>query len=117
MVSFLRAFLYPGVCLDAFLNTTQISGLDACHIKARYGGSLLVMTALDGNGQLFPVALGVAESENTATWTWFNALVKTALHIQGGGEGLVFLSDREKGKEKSLNDVLPRAANSFSVFS
>ena len=112
----LRAFLCPGVCRNAFLNTTQISGLDACHVKARYGWSLLVMTALDGNGQIFPVALGVAESENTATWTWFIALVKTALHIQDGGEGLVFLSDREKGIEKSLNDVLPRAAHSFCVF-
>ena len=29
---FLRAFICPGVCRNAFLNTTKISGLDACHI-------------------------------------------------------------------------------------
>ena len=47
---FQRAFLIPGVCAQAFDNTTKIVGLDACHIKARYGGVLLVMTVLDGNG-------------------------------------------------------------------
>ena len=62
------------------------------------------MTALDGNGQIFPIALGVAESENTSTWTWFITLVKSALHIQDDGQGLVFLSDREKGIEAALDD-------------
>ena len=113
---FQRAFLCPGICKDAFMHTVMISGLDACHIKAPYGGALLVMTALDGNGQIFPVALGIAESENYSTWTWFIDLVKTALDIQDGGEGLVFLSDREKGIETSLNEVLPRATHGYCVF-
>ena len=64
---FQRAFLYPAMCVNAFEHMTKIIGLDACHIKAWYGGVILVMTALDGNGQIFPVALGIAESENTAT--------------------------------------------------
>ena len=59
---FLRAFLCPAICRNAFPHTTKINGLDACHIKAHYGNSLLVMTALDGNGQIFSLALGVAES-------------------------------------------------------
>ena len=113
---FQRAFLCPAICRNAFAHTAKISGLDACHIKAHYGGSLLVMTALDGNGQIFPIALGVAESENTATWTWFISLLKTALHIQDDGQGLVFLSDREKGIEAALDDVLPRAAHAYCVF-
>ena len=85
---FQRAFLCPGACVDAFCHTPKIVGLDACHIKAAYGGSLLVMTALDGNGSIFPVAVGVAESENTATWSWFLWLAQAALHIFNGGEGL-----------------------------
>ena len=113
---FQRAFLCPGVCKNAFMHTVKISGLDACHIKAPYGGALLVMTALDGNGQIFPVALGIAESENASTWTWFIDLVKTALDIQDGGEGLVFLSDREKGIDSSLDEVLPQATHGYCVF-
>ena len=34
---FHRAFLCPGICARAFSHTPKIVGLDACHIKARYG--------------------------------------------------------------------------------
>ena len=113
---FQRAFLCPGVCSRAFEHTPKIVGLDACHIKAWYGGVMLVMTALDGNGSIFPVALGIAESEKTETWFWFLCLVKGALHIEGDGEGIVFLSDREKGIETSVQAVFPRAAHGFCVW-
>ena len=113
---FQRAFLCPGMCARAFEHTTKIVGLDACHIKASYGGVLLVVTALDGNGQIFPVAVGIAESENTTTWSWFLWLVQSALHIFNGGDGIVFLSDREKGIENSLREVFPRAAHGFCAF-
>ena len=113
---FQRAFLCPGMCARAFERTTKIVGLDACHIKTRYGGALLVTTVLDGNGQIFPVAVGIAESENTATWSWFLWLVQSALHINNGGVGIVFLSDREKGIETSLREVFPHSAHGFCVF-
>lgn len=58
---FKRAFLLPGICRAAFPHTTKIIGLDACHVKASYGGVLLVMTFLDGNGSVFPGAVAVAE--------------------------------------------------------
>ena len=62
--TFLRAFLCPSICASAFRNSTKVIGLDACHIKARYGGVVLVLTVLDGNGSLFSAAIGIAESEN-----------------------------------------------------
>ena len=76
----------------------------------------MVMTVLDGNGQIFPVAVGIAESENTATRSWFLWLVQSALHIYNGGEGLVCLSNREKGIKNALAEVFPRAAHGFCVF-
>ena len=54
---FKRAFLFPRMCIDAFLNSTKVCGLDACHIKAKYGGVLLVLTVLDGDGHVFPAAI------------------------------------------------------------
>ena len=78
------------MCVRAFYHTPKIVGLNACHIKARYGGVLLVMTVLDGNGSIFPAALGVAESEKTATWTWFLRLVNDAFNIPDGGNEVVF---------------------------
>ena len=51
---FERAFVALGMCIDSFRHTTRVIGLDACHVKAGYGGVLLVMTVLDGNGQVYP---------------------------------------------------------------
>ena len=113
---FVRAFICPAVCSRAFKHTTKIIGLDACHIKTKHGGTLLVLTLLDGNGSVFPAALGIAESENASTWCWFLNLVKIAFAIGDGGEGLVFISDREKGIDISTKEVFPRAAHSNCVY-
>ena len=113
---FQRAFLFPGMCSRAFYHTPKIVGLDACHIKARYGGVMMVMTLLDGNGSIFPAAVGIAESEKTETWSWFLHQVEAALHIPDGGDGVVFLSDREKGIETSIKEVFPQACQGFCVF-
>ena len=110
---FERAFVDLGMCVDSFRHTTGVVGLDACHIKASYGGVLLVMTVLDGNGQVFPASIGIAESENTETWFWFLSLVTFAFHIEHGGNRLVFLSDREKGIDAAVSALFPNAAHSF----
>ena len=74
--------------------------LDGCHIKAKCGGVILAATILDGNGSVFPAAVGIAESENEATWMWFLRLLTRALQINGEGDGIVVLSDREKGMKR-----------------
>ena len=112
---FQRAFLALGICVKAFAHTTRVIGLDACHIKAAYGGALLVMTILDGNGQVFPGALAVAESENVQTWRWFLSHVRTAFALDDG-RGVVVLSDREKGIDIALVELLPSATHSFCVY-
>ena len=59
------------MCVHAFQKATHVISLDACHIKARYGGVVLVLTVLDGNGNIFPASIAIAESENEETWSWF----------------------------------------------
>ena len=90
--------------------------LDACHIKARYGGVVLVLTVLDGNGNIFPAAIAIAESENEETWSLFLFTIRVVLHVDNGGEGLVVLSDREKGIYNALKKSFPPAQHSFCVF-
>ena len=34
------------------------------HLKGLYRGSMFVATCLDGNNQLYPLAIGVIDSEN-----------------------------------------------------
>ena len=114
--TFQRAFLALAMCVRAFSHSTRVLGLDVCHLKTAHGGVLLVLTILDGNGQIIPGALGIAESENVHTWKWFLALVKTGFHVKDDGLGLVFLADREKGLEDGLRELLPNAAHSFWVY-
>ena len=42
--------------------------------------------------------------------------MKFAFAINAGGDGLVFISDREKGIDISTNEVFPRAAHSHCVY-
>ena len=77
-------------------------------MKAKYGCVLLVMTVLDGNGNVFPVAFGISESESEETWAWFFQLLEVALN-EPNWDQVVFLSDREKVIESSLSEVIPAA--------
>ena len=109
-----RAFLCPGACSSAFQHSLKVLGIDGCHGKTKHGGVLLVATALDGNKSIFPVAVGVAEVECIDAWSWFLRNLRDALSI-GGGDGIVILSDMEKGIERSVGDVLPGARHGFCL--
>ena len=73
------------------------------------------MTALDGNGNVFPMALAIVESENVETWRWFLEIVKKTF-VMANGDGLTVLSDLEKGIDKALKELLPGAAHSYCVY-
>ncbi|KAH9688588.1 SWIM-type domain-containing protein [Citrus sinensis] len=45
--------------------------VDGTHLKRLYRGSMFVATCLDGNNQLYPLAIGIMDSENNDAWEWF----------------------------------------------
>ena len=86
-----------------------------CYVRNKNGGVIHTATCLDGNGNVFPAAFGVSESESEETWTWFFQLLEVALK-EDNWHDVVFLSDREKGIESSLSKVLPDAKHGHCVF-
>ena len=42
--------------------------VDGTHLKGLYRGSMFVATCLDGNNQLYPLDIGVMDSENNHAW-------------------------------------------------
>ena len=42
--------------------------VDDTHLKGRFGGTMFVATAQDGNEQVYPIAFGYGESENNVSW-------------------------------------------------
>ena len=58
--------------------------LDACHLKGKFNGALAVVTSVDGNNSIFPIAYCVLELENTQSWTWFMESLKKAIGTPHG---------------------------------
>ena len=58
--------------------------VDATFLKSKYKGVLLVATAIDGNSNLYPIAFGIADSENDLSWDWFFMQLKNVIDNDEG---------------------------------
>uniref|UniRef100_A0A0V0GKM5 Putative ovule protein n=1 Tax=Solanum chacoense TaxID=4108 RepID=A0A0V0GKM5_SOLCH len=55
--------------------THYIIRVDGCHLKGHQKGSqLLTAVGIDGNDNIYPIALAVVEGELKETWSWFLTL-------------------------------------------
>ena len=111
---FVKAFLCPGPCSHAWSHCPKIIALDGTSGKKAYKGVVLVATAMDGAGQIFPIALGFSPSETNVSWRFFVQRLADALNIQE--TPLKVISDRRKGIDKGVSEFLPRAAHSYCAF-
>lgn len=73
-----------------------MSGLDECFIKLNTIQQILAATGRDGNNDIYSIAFGVVEVEDTSNWCWFLTQAQEAL----GGESeqfeyYTFTSDRQ----------------------
>uniref|UniRef100_A0A1D1Y5G7 Protein FAR1-RELATED SEQUENCE 11 n=1 Tax=Anthurium amnicola TaxID=1678845 RepID=A0A1D1Y5G7_9ARAE len=69
---FQRLFVSFNASIYGFLHgCLPVIGLGAVELKSKYLGSLLSVTSFDGDGGLFPVALGVVDVETDDCWMWF----------------------------------------------
>ncbi|XP_074282602.1 protein FAR1-RELATED SEQUENCE 6-like [Silene latifolia] len=90
----------------------SLIGVDGTHLKGNYGGVLLSAIAVDGNNEIFPVAVGVVESENKESWSNFFWHLKQVL-AESGREDWTIISDRQKGIEPALEQVWPSCYRRF----
>jgi hypothetical protein len=73
--------------------------------------SLLVASTTDGNNEILPLALAVVPIEDTENWAWFLENLKDSLWELETRE-MVVVSDRDKGLQKVVQEVLPDAYHS-----
>ncbi|KAI5447484.1 hypothetical protein KIW84_015079 [Lathyrus oleraceus] len=83
-------------CLDGLKKVFTTScrpfiGVDGCHFKTKYGGTLLIAVGRDPNDQYYPIAFGVCETETKESWRWFLTLL---LEDIGQEKRPVFISDQ-----------------------
>ena len=58
-------------------------GLDGGFIKFSLGQQILVATGRDGNNNIFPIAFGVIDKEDTTSWCWFLTQLKYSIGDHG----------------------------------
>ncbi|XP_052116410.1 uncharacterized protein LOC107483379 [Arachis duranensis] len=70
-VYFHRLFWTFPPCIQAFRHCKPLVSIDSTHLYGKYGGTLLVAIAQDGNSNILPVAFALVEGENAESWSFF----------------------------------------------
>nr|XP_048332880.1 uncharacterized protein LOC125423256 [Ziziphus jujuba var. spinosa] len=108
---FQRYFLSFPAQKDGFLKGYRpFIGIDGCHLKGQFGGVLLTAVGVDANNSIFPLAFSVCEGENYDSWIWFLNLISEYIGVHETRR-ISFMSDRQKGLLKAINEVFPNAFN------
>jgi MULE transposase domain/SWIM zinc finger len=98
---FRRLFVCYSASAAGFSTCMPVLGLDGAHLKGRYLGVLLTATAIDSNGQIFPLANAIVSAENDENWLWFCTILHNVIRQHAPAflhpQALTFVSDRQKG--------------------
>ncbi|XP_052185215.1 uncharacterized protein LOC127796849 [Diospyros lotus] len=108
-------FMAIGVCLAGFCSQMRpVIAVDACFLKCKYLGSLFVTTCKDGNNNVYPIAWGVKDSKNDASWEWLFTKLRSTI----GHEipNLVFVYDRHKSISNAELTVFPSALHVHCIY-
>lgn len=106
-------FIALGASVEGFRAMRKVIVIDATFLKTVYGGMLVFATAQDPNHHHYPIAFGVIDSENHASWRWFFERLKTAIPDV---PGLVFISDRHRSIIKAVLEVYPKAVHAHCIW-
>lgn len=110
-------FLYCFVALDASIRSWEycppIIVVDGMHIRSTFEGTMLIASTLDPGGHIFPLAYGLADSENDNAWSWFFENFKIAF---GDRDGMCFVSDRNKSIWNATANVYPNIKHYACIY-
>lgn len=109
-------FLYYFMSMNSFIKgwkyVRPVIVVDGTFLKSKFHGSLLTACGMDGNQQIFPLAFGIVDNENNASWQWFIEKLKSAI---GDREELAFISDRHDGILNAVKSIYPNAYHGYCM--
>ncbi|KAG5533007.1 hypothetical protein RHGRI_027296 [Rhododendron griersonianum] len=109
---FIRFFLAFDACIKGFNYCRPILAVDGTFLKGRYKGTLLAAIGKDADQGLFPLAIGVVDSETEANWQWFLEKLSTVITCS---RPLTFFTDRHSGLVKYVPTVFPTGYHSYCL--
>lgn len=106
-VRFNRLFFAMKPCIDGFLQGCRpYLAVDSTFLSGKFRGQLCVACAIDGHNWMYPVAVGVIDSETNENWEWFMERLKEAI---GTPDGLTFSTDCGQPVMHGVSKVFPYA--------
>ncbi|XP_015970244.1 uncharacterized protein LOC107493701 [Arachis duranensis] len=96
---FHRLFWTFPPCIKAFCHCKLLVSIDGTHLYGKYGRTLLVAIAQDGNSNILHVAFALVEGENAESWSFFLSHLRQHVTPQ---LGLLVISDMHNGIKAEL---------------
>ncbi|GFP99092.1 hypothetical protein PHJA_002053100 [Phtheirospermum japonicum] len=101
-------------CIQSFQNGCRpILFLDSTSLRSKYQESLLTATAVDADDGFFPIAFGIVDAENDASWRWFLDQLKSAMSLSSP---LTFVSDMDKGLKEHVDQIFENVHHGYSMY-
>ncbi|XP_070040237.1 uncharacterized protein [Nicotiana tomentosiformis] len=89
--------------IDGFPHCRPVISIDDTHVYGKYDIKLLIVIAVDANGQIFPLAFAICSNESQETWTLFLNHLKE--HVVKQRSGICLISDRHCGILSSVENL------------
>ncbi|XP_070018257.1 uncharacterized protein [Nicotiana sylvestris] len=110
-VSFM--FYAYGSSIAGWNHCRPVIAVDATFLKSKFRGVLMILVSKDANNQIFPLAFGIAESENNNSYEWYFSQLRNAI---GSRENLIFLSDRHQAIAYGIAKVYPENHHGICIY-
>ncbi|XP_058776245.1 uncharacterized protein LOC131650558 [Vicia villosa] len=98
---FHRLFWAFQPCIHGFAYCKPIVQVDGTWLYGRYRGTLLMVVAQDGNGNIFPIAFAIIEGETKDAWSFFLRNLRSHVTPQ---PNLCLISDRHPSIKSAYDD-------------
>ncbi|XP_025674919.1 uncharacterized protein [Arachis hypogaea] len=98
-VYFHRLFWTFLPCVEAFRHCKPLVSIDGTHLYGKYGETLLLAIAQDGNSIILRINFSLVEGKNVKSWSFF--LTNLRQHVSPQ-QGILVISDRHNGIKAAL---------------
>jgi len=113
-IRFRRFFLAFKPCIDGFLNGCRpYLAIDSTFLTGQFKGQLASACAVDGHNWLYPVCIGIFDSETNENWIWFLSQLRQGI---GSPPGLAICTDAGQAVMTGVGEVFPGAEHRECMF-
>ncbi|XP_062113898.1 uncharacterized protein LOC133824895 [Humulus lupulus] len=105
-------FMALGASVNGWPHCRPVIVVDETFLKAKHSRILFTACAKDANDKIFPLAFGISDFDNDASWDWFLTKLRDAY---GDRDGLCIISDQQSNICASVKKVYPNAKHGFCM--